>query len=251
MTTTMTTTTFSPAPPVTPAPFNYEEAKSKDLELWKTWKATGSKEHLSVLLDQLSPVIYSEVHRASGSLPTTAIAMEAKKWTVKALENYDPTKGASLSTHVMNYLPKVRRLNYKYQNAVRLPENMQLKYHEYQKELSQLQDELNRDPNEEEMSKRLGWSKSQVVKFRNSLYADLIESSSDRPAEFTKYNTGSILMQHLRDNLSEDEMKILEHAKTKTVPEMAEMLNVNVNRYNYLRNKTIDKVHMLKQQVGE
>lgn len=227
-----------------------QDARSKDLELWQQWKDTGSKQHLGKLIDQLSPLIYHEVQRASGSLPTSALAAEAKKWTVKAVSTYDPSKGTTLSTHVMNYLPKVRRLNYKYQNAVRLPENMQLKFHEYNKALTDLTEELGRDPNPEELAKRLGWSKPHVVKFGNSLYADMIESQSERAAEYTQFNDKTILMQHLLQQLDETETFILENSDKLSVKQMCDHLGVNVNRYNYLRRKLIQKIQGIQQDIG-
>lgn len=226
------------------------EARTKDLEMWYQWKESGSKQHMGKLIDQLSPLVYHEVQRASGSLPTSALAAEAKKWTIKAVQTYDPSKGTTLSTHVMNYLPKVRRMNYKYQNAVRLPENMQLKYHEYNKALNDLTEELGRDPKPEELSKRLGWSKPHVVKFGGSLYSDLIESQSERPAEYTHFNENSILLDHLRQQLSEQELLLLDNVDKYTVKEMCDKLGVNVNRYNYLRRKLIDKITKIKQEIG-
>lgn len=231
-------------------PFDYDAARSKDLALWKSWKDTGDKNDLRALMNQLTPVIYSEVHRASGSLPTTALALEAKTWTYKAIESYDPSKGTSLSTHVMNYLPKVRRLNYKFQNAVRLPENLQLKFHEYSKNLNELTDELNRDPTDEELARRIGWSKPHVVKFRNSLYSDLIESSSERPAEFKQYSDDDLKLQHIKDQLNPQELYILENAGKYSVTDAAKNLGVNVNRYHYLRRKVVEKIKDIKAQTG-
>lgn len=227
-----------------------QDTRSKDLELWQDWKSTNNKKSLGKLIDQLSPLIYHEVQRASGSLPTSALAAEAKKWAIRAVSTYDPSKGTTLSTHVMNYLPKVRRLNYKYQNAVRLPENMQLKFHEYNKALTDLTEELGRDPNPEEMSKRLGWSKPHVVKFGNSLYADMIESQSERAAEYTQFNDKSILMQHLLQQLDETELFILENSDKLTVKQMCDHLKVNVNRYNYLRRKLIQKIQEIQASIG-
>jgi DNA-directed RNA polymerase specialized sigma subunit len=231
-------------------PFDYEGAKAKDFAAWEQWKKTGSKDDLRVLIHQLTPVIYSEVHRASGSLPTTALALEAKTWAFKAAESYDPSKGTSLSTHVMNYLPKVRRLNYKFQNAVRLPENLQLKFHEYNKSVNELTDELNRDPTDEEVARKLGWSKPHVVKFRNSLYSDLIESASDRPSEFTTYSDDALKLKHIRDQLTPDEAYIFDNASRVSVTEAANHLKVNVNRYHYLRRKLIEKIAKIKQETG-
>ena len=188
--------------------------------------------------------------RASGSLPTSALAGEAKKWTIKAIKSYDPSKGTTLSTHVMNYLPKVRRMNYKYQNAVRLPENMQLKYHEYNRALTDLTDQLSRDPTPEELAHKLGWSKGHTIKFRDSLFADLIESQSERPTEYTHFNDNAILMEHLRASLTPDELFILDNAGVLSVADMCKKLGVNLNRYNYLKKKAVDKIANIKHEIG-
>lgn len=229
---------------------SYTDRKQKDHELYQHWKQTGSKESLGKLIDQLSPVIYNEVRNASGSLPTAALAAEAKKWTIRAIQTYDPSKGTALSTHVMNYLPKVRRMNYRFQNAVRLPENMQLKFHEYNRALQDLTDQLNREPTETELAEKLGWSKPHVIKFKNSLYADLIESASARPAEFTQFNDNAILMQHLMSQLTPDEKFILENTKVLSSTEIARRLNVNINRLNYLKSKLTQKIKKLQQELG-
>lgn len=240
MTTTTQTTGYVP----------FSQIQSRDDELYQEWKKTGSKEAMSKLVDQLSPLIYSEVQRASGSLPPTALAAEAKKWTIVAIKNYDPTKGAMLSTHVTNYLQKVRRMNYKYQNAVRLPENLQLKYHEYNKHLTQLTEQLNRDPSDEELAHALGWKKSHVVKFKNSLYSDLIESASERPLEATQFNTQTLMMEHIVANLTPDEKFIFDNHDKFSSTEMAAKMKVNLNRYNYLKKKLIDKVRALTTDFG-
>lgn len=230
--------------------FDYNDAKQKDLEDWQEWKKTGSKKALNKLMTRLDPVTYSEVHRASGTLPTTALALEARNWTYKAIQSYDPTKGTALATHVQNYLPKVRRMNYKYQNAVRLPENMQLKYHEYNRQLAQLTEELNREPTDPELAHRLGWTKPQVVKFKNSLFADHIESASERPAEFTQFNDRAILMEHILGQLSPEERFILDNHGTMSATEVSSKLGVNINRYNYLKKKLTDKIAAMKHDSG-
>lgn len=227
-----------------------EDRKARDLELFHNWKNSGSKKDLGILLDQLSPVIYNEVRNQSGSLPTAALSAEAKKWTFKALQTFDPNRGVALATHVSNYLPKVRRLNYRLQNAVRLPENQQLKYNEYAKAVSDLTDLHNREPTEEELASSLGWSKPQVIKYKNSLYADLIESASARPAEVTQFNWGSILMEHLMNQLSPEEKFILQNTKTMSSTELAAKLGVNINRLNYLKAKLTSKIKDIQRDMS-
>jgi DNA-directed RNA polymerase specialized sigma subunit len=230
-------------------PFNYVEARKKDQELFESWKKTGSKKDLGKLMESLSPVIHSEVNRVSGSLPPAALAAEAKNWTIKAIQSYDPTKGTTISTHIMNYLPKIRRMNYKFQNAVRLPENMQLQFHEYNHGVTMLTDRLNREPTDEEVSKHLGWSKPYVIKFKNSLYADLIESGTERPNEFTSFNENSILMEHLMSQLSSEEKFILENSKEMSATELSQKLGININRLNYLKSKLVEKIKSIKTDI--
>jgi DNA-directed RNA polymerase specialized sigma subunit len=224
--------------------------RDQDQKAYEEWKRTGSKKHLGQLMDSLAPVIRAEVSRASGSLPTAALSAEAKKWTIKAIQSYDPSKGTALATHVNNYLPKIRRMNYKFQNAVRLPENMQLKYHEYNHSLTMLRDELNRDPTDEELARKLGWSKPQTIKFKNSLYSDLIESSSEKPGEYTQFNEQAILMEHLLSQLDEQEKFILDNIKLMSSTELASKLDVNINRLNYLKNKLKNKIETIQRESG-
>lgn len=226
-----------------------DQYKLKDIELFNQWKNTGDKKALGALVNQLSPVIYSEVRRASGTLPETALSAEAKSWAIRAIQTYDPSKGTSLSTHVSNYLPKVRRLNYTYQNAARLPENLHLQYSEFQKGISHLQETLNRDPSDEEIAAHLGWSKPLVVKFKGSLYEDLIESATQRPIETTQFNQNKMLMDHLLDQLDETEKYIFLNNKDVSASEMCKKLGINISRLNYLKSKLISKIAKIKEEI--
>ena len=194
-------------------PFDFKKAKAQDIDLYHRWKQEGDKASLGALMKQLNPIVYSEVRRTSGTLPEAALSAEAKKWTIRALNTYDPTKGVALSTHVMNYLPKVRRLNYKYQNSARLPENLQLQFTEFKNAASHLETTLNREPTDEELAKELGWSKPAVTRFRGSLYEDLVESGSQRPHETSQFNSNKFLMDHLMSTLDDQEKIILVYYK--------------------------------------
>ena len=220
------------------------------MELFHAWKNTGDKKALGALITQLHPIIYSEVRRASGTLPDSALSAEAKKWTVKAITSYDPSKGTSLSTHIHNYLPKIRRLNYKYQNSARLPENLHLQYSQFQNTIANLQESLNREPTEGEIASALGWSKAQVVKFKGSLYEDLVESSTQRPIETSRFNDNKLLMDHLMSSLDETEKYLLLNNKDVPATEMCRHLGINTSRLNYLKTKTVAKIENIKREIG-
>lgn len=234
--------------PVLPKPFI--DYKKKDLELYNQWKLNGDKQALGTLIKQLHPVIYSEVRRTSGTLPESALSAEAKKWTIKALQTFDPTKGVAVSTHVMNYLPKVRRLNYKFQNAARLPENLQLQFTEFKNAISHLETTLNREPTDDEIAAQLGWSKPLVVRFKSSLYEDLIESGSQKPQEASQFNENKFLMDYLLEQLDEQEKMILFDSKKFSSTELSNKLGVSISRLNYLKLKLRDKIIGIKSEIG-
>jgi DNA-directed RNA polymerase specialized sigma subunit len=204
---------------------------------------------LGQLVKQLHPVIYSQVERVSGTLPKSALSAEAKKWTVKALESYDPTRGVAVSTHVMNYLPKIRRLNYKFQNSARLPENLQLEYTNFTTGVSHLEETLGREPNDEEIAEHLGWSKPLVTKFKGSLYSDLVESASQRPSEVTQFNSNRFLMDHIMSQLDAQEKFILLESNDMPAQQAANKLGVSLSRWNYLKSKLKDKLLAIKTEV--
>ena len=232
--------------PVIPEKIDY---KAKDLALYNSWRSSGSKRDMSRLVDHLAPLIYKEVSRAAGTLPIAALNAEGKQWAIKAVKSYDPDKGFALSTHVTNYLQRVRRLNYKYQHAARLPENMKLEFHKYNNSIAQLTDELNRDPTEEEIAAHLGWSKGAVVKFKKNVYSDHLESGNEKATEVIQYSNNNLLMDELMTHLTPDEKLILKHKGSISATELASKLGVNNNRLNYLQNKLVSKIQGLKNDL--
>lgn len=242
----------TPLKPFAPAHTDEADARrNKDLELFHEWKNTGSKRALTNLIGQLEPVINKEVMRATGALPIAALRAEALSWTVKALNTYDPGRGVLISTHVSNYLPKIRRVNYKFQNAARLPENLQRSYRDYRSARDELTEQLNRDPTDKEVGAHIGWTEKQTTKFRNMLFDDLIESNAARESAYKEFNSQSIFMEHLQSQFTPEEKMIFEHHKDLSSAQMAEKLGVNVNRYNYLKSKLVDKIKNLKMEAGE
>jgi DNA-directed RNA polymerase specialized sigma subunit len=229
----------------------YADRRAKDIELFNAWKKFGSKEHLSALMHQIDPLIQREVQKRVGSLPRATLSSSGKRWALKALETYDPSKGAALGTHVTSYMRKISRQNYRLQNAVMLPEDVHLRYQSYTHAKEALTDELGQEPTEDELAKRLGWSKAMVVRLKGGLYDDLVESSSERPAEFATHNENALLMEYLRSTLSPDELYIMDNAKAVSSQEMAEHLGVNISRLNYLKLKLVQKIQEIRKDLGE
>lgn len=225
--------------------------KEKDLTLFNKWKSTGDKKTLGELVSNLSPVIYSEVQRQSGTLPTAALSGEAKKWALKAINTFNPDKGAALATHVTSYLAKTRRMNYKYSNAARLPENLHLKWHQYNQALTGLTEKFNRDPTEDEIAKELGWKKTHVVRLKNSLYSDLFESGQARASAFSEFNRDKIVLDEIKSRLTPVEQTILDKIKLVPASDLATELGMNINQFNYTKAKLTDKIVKIKEEMEE
>jgi DNA-directed RNA polymerase specialized sigma subunit len=134
---------------------------------------------------------------------------------------------------------------------VRLPENLHLKYAEFQDSITHLTDSLNREPTDAEIAKHLGWSKGAVIKYKGSLYSDLTESGNERPSETSTYNQNAAFLEHLRTQLSREEIVIMDNVGNMSSTELANKIGVNVNRLNYLKNKLITKIKDYKAQLGE
>jgi DNA-directed RNA polymerase specialized sigma subunit len=225
------------------------EVRKLDQELFQTYQTTKDPYDLHRLVTQLMPLIHTEVKRASGTLPTQALTSEAKKWTIHAINTYDPSKGTQLSTHVTNYLQKVRRMNYRYQNAARLSENNQLIFHKYNNAQQGLSERLSRDPSDEEMAAELGWSKKAVIKFKSGIFQDIVESSKEKASEYSRFDTGRPLFEHMMDQLSPEEQLIMKHTGDMTSNELAAKLGVNVNRLNYLKGKMVKKLKGIQNEM--
>lgn len=237
---------------------DFAQVKDKDSDLYLKWKEKPSKGTLGALIQQLQPLINKEVSGLAGSVPTPALRAEANKWAVHAIKTYDPSRGTQLSTHVTTWLQKVKRVNYKSQNAARLAENQQLKFNEYNTGKLDLATQLNRDPQPHELAKHLGWSTKQVEKFQGELFNDFYESGSDYSPAFTKFDSNKVSWNYVMENLTPEEKRILDvvlkadDGPTKmSSDEIAKELGVNVNRYNYLRRKLVDRMSELQKEMGE
>lgn len=154
-----------------------QEAKKKELELWKSYK-TGDQQALEQLFKGFEPV-FNNFHQQMKRypIPDSVQKAEIDKWFMHALDTYDPNRGAALGTHVHNILPKAKRLNYSYSNVAYIPEDTVLKIGTHDMTFSRLESQLNREPTVAEMADELKWAPSEIERVQKSKIADLPESN--------------------------------------------------------------------------
>lgn len=145
---------------------NLREKQQKELEMWRHWNANGRRpEHLQPLIRSFKPLINSKVNVYTSKIrdiPPEAIRAEFNNQFVRALETYDPNRGAGLGTHIHYSLEKARRFITTYQNPGRIPENRIYKIRELQDAEMHLDDKLGRAPTQLELADYLKWSPRQV-----------------------------------------------------------------------------------------
>lgn len=228
--------------------------RQQDEMLYSVWKNNPTPRNLTNIVNRFNGVINKKVNEQAGSIPKSALHAEARSWVVHAIKTYDPTRGASLNTHVNHWVRKVSRINMENQNAARLSESQQLKFRHYNTGLQELSTQLNREPTHQELAGHLNWPIRQVKKMQREIQRDLYESGEEGSPTASSFDSNYLVHGYVFDNLNEDERKLVtvisapENAH-KTGAEKAAMLGVNLNRFNYLQKKLVDKMKGLKTEM--
>lgn len=158
---------------------SYTDRRDRDTILWETWKKSQRPQDLQALLKAMEPVIYTELARWGGQVPEYALRQQANTSALEAFRSYDPSRGASLSTHVLNNLRKLSRTVYKHQDLVRLPENVKIESTTLFSARRHLSGELGRDPSHEELADYLGWSTARVKRIDASQVGEYVGSRDE------------------------------------------------------------------------
>ena len=186
--------------------------RDKDMEAWNSYRTFPSPENRSALLRRFDGVINSQVNKWAGPVPRETLLMEARAHAAKAIDPYDPAKGAALATHVANAIKPISRTVYTYQNAVRAPENVTRAIGAYKQSLETLTDEKGRAPNDEELAAELGWEKEFLDRVKRYDYREFVESQPVAGGQFgTKEDyllDDELILESLFRSLSDEEKLI-------------------------------------------
>lgn len=222
-----------------------------EMEHYNNYKQTGDPRDRTKTLMALQPVLFKKHQQLAGSLPDSALKAEIAKHAVNAIENYDPTKGAKLSTHVFNHVAQASRMNYTYQNVVRMSEDKQQgKFKHYKKALDDLNAELNREPTDHEIAQRLGWAEKEVTDLKAGLFADVAESRLEFADERSQFSDDNTRMAYVMDNLTPQEQKFFKDKAVRGLSqsEMSQRHGMDTNKLNYTGRKLTEKVRGLLEK---
>lgn len=219
----------------------------KDMALYEEWRKHPTKHNMDALLRQLDPLITTEVTKQMGSVAVPTLRAQAKNFAIKAIKTYKPDQGAKLSTHVVNYLKQLRRVNYQYQNLIRLPENRQIQVQTYRDAKQELSDKFRRDPTVQEMADHLMWPIKEVGRMEKELHIEVPESQAVYEPAFAKFNDeldrkldyvyfsldprDKIIFEHLTGYGNKPKLSVTEIAsKLKVTPSLISQRKQSINR---------------------
>jgi DNA-directed RNA polymerase specialized sigma subunit len=219
-----------------------------DAEKIKNWQKNKDPNELAELIMRYQPVVHSVVnrYRTTGVAPATLRA-KAQTQLLKAFKSYDPTQGASPTTHIWNNLQKVQRVATESLQSGHIPEYRNLKKSTFTIVRDNLTDQLGRDPSVKEMADELNWSSSEVGRMNSELSGEVTafdfygNSTTQEPRD-------KILADYLYHELEDRDKVIFEHTfgyggkqilKNKDI---AKKLRTNEMSIHRAKNRLADKI---------
>lgn len=184
---------------------------------WQTWKDAPGPDTLGAAVDTIDPVIVAEIQRYNG--PKEILYWQGKNLAVKALETYDPTRGAALRSWVVTGLKPLSRYSAGLA-SVRSPDAVRRQYAELMRKSEELHNELGRPPRDSELADSAGLSKARIKKIRERVPYNLSESgygASDtdedmggRVAAVANTNAASSASEFIYSGLSDAEKSVFD-----------------------------------------
>lgn len=132
---------------------------------YEAWQADQTPQGNAAMLKTLDPMIDKAVKTFAGRTDPL-LKSRARRITLNSLKTYDPQRGR-LQTHIYNQLRTMQRVAGQQTHIIKVPERLMLDRRTIASAEQALEDELGREPTDDELAQRTGYSLKRLRKIRS------------------------------------------------------------------------------------
>ena len=212
---------------------------------------------------------------SGANTPLLDLISEGNIGLMKAVERFDPAKGGKLSTYGSWWIKQsIKRALANQSKTIRLPVHLVDKIYRMRKVALKLQEELGRDPTDEELAQEMGMAVKRITKLRSaalrptSLDAPLGDESDSKtvaeivederasdPYSLLEEKTVTGMLGEMVQKLDKREAEILRYrfgldgGPERTLEEVGEKFGVTRERIRQLQNVALRKMRRMIEKL--
>ncbi|EEF59819.1 sigma-70 family RNA polymerase sigma factor [Pedosphaera parvula] len=243
----------------------------EEVDLAKRIKKGDKKAREQMIKANLRLVVKIAREYEDYGMPLLDLINEGNMGLMKAVERFDPAKGAKLSTYSAWWIKQsIKRALANQSKTIRLPVHVVDKLFHMRQASVKLQEVLGREPTDEELGDELGFSAQKVAQLRTaairpasleaplgddetSRIADVVrDETADTPYEQLEEKTNTSMLRELVATLDPREAEILRYRfgldgdPERTLEEVGQKFGVTRERIRQIQNVALNK---LRKQI--